>query len=78
MYTQFTPVDPDFYDIVNDYQHQLLVVHYFNPHGEVDTVRSELVRLTKSGKEGDFVVLKSNDKVRLARIITIHAYMQRK
>lgn len=72
MHTQFTPVDPDFYDIVNDYQHQLLVIHYFNPQGEVDTVRSEFVKLKKSGKEGDFAVLKNKDKVRLDRIITIH------
>ncbi|MBV6639600.1 MAG: hypothetical protein KI791_02730 [Cyclobacteriaceae bacterium] len=72
MYSQFTPVDPDFYDIVNDYQHQVLVIHYFNADGALDTVRNEFVRLIQSGKDGDFALLKNGERVRLDRIITIH------
>ncbi len=72
-YSQFTPVDPDFYEIIESYQKlDNVVIHYFDPKGEVETARGRIIRLSQMKTTGDFLFLHDESKVRIDRIITIN------
>lgn len=68
----FTPIDPDFYDIIPD---QLakghVVVHFFKNIGEVDTAKGSGVSLQKTN-QGDFLIFDDTQQVRIDRIISLN------
>ncbi|MEQ9297355.1 MAG: hypothetical protein RIF33_02280 [Cyclobacteriaceae bacterium] len=68
----FTPVDPDFSEIVRDTQKAVKSgkVHFFNPADQVDDTSGHVINLEKS-RRGEFLVLNTGMKVRLDKVITL-------
>lgn len=66
----FEPIDPDFYDIVQDQIGKSGTLNFFSYEDEIEDIKGQLQEIT-STKSGDFAVLKNGEKVRLDRIITI-------
>jgi len=68
----YTPVDPDFYDTINELIDHSLTVHYFNDQGEWDTAKGTLDQIKDNGGDGAFLLLNSKDEIRLDRIIALN------
>lgn len=72
-YQKYTPVDPDFYDIIKARVEKSLnlKVFFFQPDNEIGQAEGEYVETLKE-PDGEFIKLAKGDPVRLDRIITIN------
>ncbi|PWD99141.1 hypothetical protein [Marinilabilia rubra] len=72
-YSQYTPIDPDFYDIIKTQtkKSRHLKVFFFYPNNEIGQGEVEYSGTLKE-KEGEFIDLFGDEKIRLDRIITIN------
>jgi hypothetical protein len=68
----FTPVAYDYYEIIEELKLKGIdsVVHFFKAEKEIDSVSGKIESVLKE-KDGDFLLMSSNEKVRLDKIITI-------
>jgi hypothetical protein len=74
MYDKYSPVDPDFYDIIEDIRKRNLsvLIHYFGPAKELNDARGTIQGVTGNSDHEEFLALDSGSKVRLDRIITLN------
>ena len=70
-YDSYLPVDPDYYDIINNLSesNSMFRVIYFLPDQTLGEVKGEFSRIDKRD-DGDYIILKDQDLVRIDRIIT--------
>lgn len=73
MNTQFSPVNPDYYDIFYEEQKKEFgKVFYFGNETEVEEAKGKITGLIKKEAFEEFLVFKSGNEVRIDRIITIN------
>ncbi len=73
MKTQFSPVNPDFYDIFSEEQKKESdKVFYFGNETEVEEAKGKITGLIKKEAFEEYLVFDSGDEVRIDRIITIN------
>ncbi len=72
-YTQYLPVDPDFYEILETTtkENREQKIFFFLPDNSIDQTKGEYKGIEKSN-EGEYLALKNEKRVRLDRIITIN------
>jgi hypothetical protein len=72
-YSSYTPVDPDFYDTIQELTGRNLkfTVFFFLPDLEIGEVNGEYRRVEKK-KDGEFLLTADEQPVRIDRIITIN------
>ena len=70
-YDSYLPVDPDYYDTINNLadNNSMFSVIYFLPEKTLGEVKGEFLRIDKRD-DGDYMILKDQDPVRIDRIIT--------
>ncbi|MGF1638994.1 MAG: hypothetical protein ACFCUU_18100 [Cyclobacteriaceae bacterium] len=68
----YTPVSPDFHDIINDPKIRAKngPVHFFKGFKEIDTYHGCIAHLQRN-QEGEFLVLDTEEKIRLDKIVTL-------
>jgi hypothetical protein len=69
----FTPVAYEYYEILEEHQQKQTnsIIHYFKEEKVIESASGKVVKVLKE-KDGDFVLLSSDEKVRLDTIITIY------
>lgn len=72
-YEKYTPVDPDFYDIISNQSEKSgeMNIFFFKPDNEMGQAKGEYKELMKA-PEGEFINFFGDDPVRLDRIITLN------
>ncbi len=72
-YSKYLPVDPDFYDIIEEQAKKStkIKVFYFLPNNEIDDSAGAYSHIEKKD-DGEFMVLNNEKEIRLDRIITIN------
>ena len=72
--TDYIPVDPDFYDIIEDQQKLdgLSLVHYFGKGIDIEDARGRISGIITNEKHEEFLFIDQDKKIRLDRIITIN------
>ncbi|WP_106154454.1 hypothetical protein [Marinilabilia salmonicolor] len=72
-YSKYTPVDPDFFDILESTVHknEEQNIFFFLPDNSLGQAKGKFKHLPKNS-EGEFITLKNGEFVRLDRIITIN------
>ncbi|HYG39817.1 MAG TPA: hypothetical protein VD908_14420 [Cytophagales bacterium] len=68
----FTPIDYVYYEILDEAKSKKLdgVIHFFQDGNQIESEKGTVKEILKE-KEGDFLLLDSNAKIRLDKIITI-------
>jgi hypothetical protein len=74
MYTEYSPIDPDFYDVIESVKKKnvSILIHYFGLENELNDARGEIMEITINKKHEEYLVLNSRDTVRLDRIIVLN------
>ena len=69
----FTPVAFEYYEILEEHQQKQTdaVIHYFKGEKEIESATGKILEILKQ-EDGDFILLSSDEKVRLDKIITIY------
>lgn len=70
-YDAFLPVDPDFYDIANTFIDKYVKVFYFGVDKNVEESKGNYMGIV-TRKDGEFLHIKTDEKVRIDRIISIN------
>lgn len=74
MYSEYMPVNPDYYDIL-EIEMKISgpsLVHFFGPENELDDARGSISGIIINEKREEFLLLDQDQKIRLDRIITIN------
>jgi restriction endonuclease S subunit len=69
-HTNYLPVDPDFYDIVDALIGKNGTVNFFESGSEINDVKGDIVGTVKK-KSADFLKVSGEQYVRLDKVITI-------
>lgn len=74
MYNEYTPIDPDFYEVIEMVKNKKapVLIHYFNPENELADAKGLINGVGINKKHEEFLTLESGDKVRLDRLITLN------
>jgi hypothetical protein len=74
MYDNYSPVDPDFYDAIENVKEigAPVLVHYFSQENQLNDARGTIKGVVRNAEHEEFLVLDSCDNVRLDRIITLN------
>jgi hypothetical protein len=73
MKSDFTPVQPDYYDIFRDEQKkEFSKVFYFGKGSELEEAAGKISGMKNKGNFEKYMIFDSGDKVRVDRIITIN------
>jgi len=73
MKTQFSPIQPDYYNIFSEEQKkESSKVFYFGTESDVEEAKGKITGLVKKDAFEEYLVFKSGDEVRIDRIITIN------
>jgi len=74
MYKTYSPVVPDFYDIIESVRKKniSIKVHYFGPENELNDANGVMKGITINSKNEEYLELNSDETVRLDRIITLN------
>ena len=74
MYKEYSPIDPDFYDILEKEisKKSISVVNYFGPDKEIEDVKGNLKEVFFIKHYESFLVFETDERVRLDRLITIN------
>lgn len=73
MKTQFSPVNPIFYDILyEEQQKEFGNLFYFGNETKVEEAKGKITGLTKKEAFEEYLVFDTGDKVRIDRIITVN------
>ncbi len=74
MYDKYSPVDPDFYDIIEDIREKRvsILIHFFGPKNELNDARGAIQEVVGNKEHEEFLILDSGCKARLDRIITLN------
>lgn len=74
MYKEYLPVDPDFYDIIDNLKNKgnSILIHYFSPDNELDDARGIIKGLITNPSREKYLALDSGDNIRLDRIIALN------
>jgi hypothetical protein len=69
----YMPVDPDFYDVIEDQKNQgmEIKIFFFSDNSELDSTTGKIEMIIHENRS-EFLKLDNGDKVRLDRIITIN------
>ncbi len=72
-YSSYTPIDPDFYDIISNLakNNSMFRVIYFHPDQTLGEVQGEYSLIEKRD-DGEYMILKGQNRVRIDRIITFN------
>lgn len=72
-YSNYTPIDPDFYDIISNLakSNSMFRVIYFHPDQALGEVQGEYSLIEKRD-DGEYMILKGQNPVRIDRIITFN------
>ncbi len=72
-YAKYLPIDPDFYEILDNLttNHKELKIFYFLPDNEIGQANGKYKEIKKT-EDGEFLTIKDGRRVRLDRIITIN------
>jgi hypothetical protein len=72
-YSSYTPIDPDFYDTIKELseRHPDFKVFFFLPDQKLGEANGEYQQIKKS-ENGEFMMIKDSDPVRIDRIITVN------
>ncbi len=73
MKTNFSPIDPDYYEVFSEEQEkELSKVFYFGTGSEVEEVKGKIKGLLKTDAFEEYLAFDAGDKVRVDRIITVN------
>ena len=74
MYKEFSPIDPDFYDIIETEISKggIFVLNYFGPDKEIEDVKGKIKEVFFIKHYESFLVFETGEKVRLDRLITLN------
>lgn len=73
MKTDFTPVQPDYYNIFRDEQKkEISKVFYFGKGSELEEATGKIIDFENKDNFEKYMIFDSGDKVRIDRIITIN------
>jgi hypothetical protein len=72
-YSSYMPIDPDFYDIIEELAEKLSLfrVFFFMPDQTLGEANGEYNRISKDA-DGEYMLLKDENPVRIDRIITVN------
>ena len=73
MKTNFSPVNPDYYDLFSEEQEkESSKVFYFGNGSDVEQAKGKITGLAKKEAFEEYLVFSSGDEVRIDRIITLN------
>lgn len=73
MKTQFSPINPDYYDLFSEEQEkEFSTVFYFENEAELGEAKGKIIRLGKKNGFEEYLVFDSGAEVRIDRVITIN------
>lgn len=74
MSSDYIRVNPDYYDIIEMEKSKsiLSVVNYFGSNGQLEDVKSKIIKIVTNENNEDHLLFENNEKIRLDRIITIN------
>jgi hypothetical protein len=72
-YGSYTPIDPDFYEIIDELSEKdpVFRIFYFLPDGDIGEVNGKYGEIITK-KDGEFMLIGPTDQVRIDRIIIIN------
>lgn len=74
MYKEYSPIDPDFYDIIEKEKSKKIIsiVNYFGPGKEIEDVKGIIKEVFFIKYYEAFLVFETGERVRLDRLITLN------
>ena len=74
MNNKYSPVDPWFYELIENFKKEnvVLKIHYFSAENEVNEAKGLIKSVIINKKHEEFLSFDSGDNVRLDRIITLN------
>lgn len=74
MSSDYIRVNPDYYDIIEMEKSKsvLSIVNYFGSNGQLEDVKSKIIKIVTNENNEDHLLFENNEKIRLDRIITIN------
>jgi hypothetical protein len=70
----YTPVPWEFREMLDDARKEKKdsVIHFFVEENQIDSVIGEISEVKEIKNEGEFLIMKSGEKVRLDKVITLY------